>query len=201
MVFDLVRGLGAKRGELETNVLLRYAIAEPQLQWAPELEWVFADGMAVELELPAVDRELEAVKLAGQFSLPRRHSGFRDGFQAIVEIPLAEHPTQLTGLYLAGVRFDRVSLLAMVGPRIDVARSHELPLASVVNFSAFVDVDPRTVVGVELDAIMGSSAALTAMPQLHFQIRPRVRVQGGAGLTWSAQHGASVLFAMRLILE
>jgi hypothetical protein len=196
MVFDLVRGMGAKRGELEINTLLRYDVAEQRLHWAPELEWVVADGVALELELPALDDQLEAVKLASQFTLPAlRRRGFSSGIQTIVEFPLHGHPPRFTGLYLAGMRVDRLSLLAMVGPRVDTT------FAGVTNLAMFVDVEPRAAVGVELDSVLGASPEFMVMPQLHLQVHRRFRVQSGAGVGWSAHTGTSVMFAMRVIFE
>jgi hypothetical protein len=196
MVFDLVRGMGAKRGEVEINALVRRDVAQQRLHWAPELEWVVADGVALELELPAVEDRLEAVKLASQFTLPRlRRRGFISGIQTIVEIPLLDHPTRFTGLYLAAMRVDRLSLLTMVGPRFDSS------FAGVVNFAMFVDVDPRAAVGIELDSVLGASPELMVVPQLHVQVNRRFRVQSGAGVGWSAHAGASVMFAIRLVFE
>jgi hypothetical protein len=56
MVFDMVRPLGARRGELEVNVLglvpLKRDGGAPAIEWAPEVEWAIRDGFAVEFELP-----------------------------------------------------------------------------------------------------------------------------------------------------
>lgn len=201
MVFDLVRGLGAKRGEFEVNTLLRYSTAEQRLQWAPEVEWVLADGIALELELPMVGTHLEAIKLAGQITLPRRHGrGFIDGIQGIVELPLADHPEHFTGLYLAGWQIDRLSLLTMVGPRVESSWVGPLPIAGVINFAAFLDVSPRAVVGLEIDSVIGATPELTVMPQLHLQLQERLRMQAGAGMGWSPE-GLSMIVGMRLIFE
>lgn len=201
MVFDLVRGLGAKRGELEVNTLLRYSSAEQQLRWAPEIEWVLADGMALELELPMAGTHLEAIKLAGQLTLPRRGGRrFIDGFQGIVELPLADHPKHFTGLYLAGLQLNRVSLLTMVGSRVESSWPGALPVAGVINFAAFFDVNPSTVVGLEIDSVIGATPELTVMPQVHLQLSERLRMQGGAGMGWSPE-GLSMLAGLRLIFE
>ncbi len=50
MVFDLVRGLGARRGELEFNVLnlVPFRRGGPSYEWAPEVEYAVFDGFAVE---------------------------------------------------------------------------------------------------------------------------------------------------------
>jgi hypothetical protein len=54
MVFDLVRPLGARRGELEINALAQRNLSGPEkaVEWAPEIELAVADGFAIELELP-----------------------------------------------------------------------------------------------------------------------------------------------------
>jgi hypothetical protein len=201
MVFDLVRGLGAKRGEFEVNTLLRYTVVGPHLHWAPEIEWAFADGMAVELELPLVGQQLQEVKLAGQFTLPRHHRRFIDGIQTIIEISVAGHPSRFTDLYVAGVHIDRLSLLAMIGPRIDMLPAHGIPLSHVVNFAAFLELDSRAAVGIELDSVLGSSVELMAMPQVDLQAHRNVRVQTGVGVGFSSHTGASVMFGIRLIAE
>ena len=57
MVFDMIRPLTAKRGEVEVNTLVQRDLSGPrgEVEWAPEIEMAVADGFAVELELPLID--------------------------------------------------------------------------------------------------------------------------------------------------
>jgi hypothetical protein len=79
LLFDLVRGLGAHKGELEVNALVRHDFksGRDKFYWNPEVEWIVADGIGLELEL-AMDRgHVEAVKLMTQVTfgtpLPGRY--------------------------------------------------------------------------------------------------------------------------------
>ena len=122
LVFDLVRGLGAKRGEFEANVLVEVPLndtSDRPVAWAPEIEAAIFDGVALEFEVPFEDQELEAYKVAAQFTFG---SGFDDTFihgtQFIVEDFDHDDLTEVTALYLAGVRFnERWSVLSMLGYR------------------------------------------------------------------------------------
>ena len=59
MVFDLVRPLGAARGELEVNSLFRLPVArEGRLLWAPEVEYTFADGYGIAIFSPSTSGRL-----------------------------------------------------------------------------------------------------------------------------------------------
>ena len=78
MVFDLVRGLGAGKGEFEANVLAEFPLdrtASREIEWAPEVEYAFADGLALEFELPFEDGELEGYKGAFQWTIGRPGGG------------------------------------------------------------------------------------------------------------------------------
>ena len=69
MIFDMVRGLGAKKGEFEANVLAEILVDEygdRDIHWAPEVEFAVLDGFALELELPFVDGDTEAYKFAAR---------------------------------------------------------------------------------------------------------------------------------------
>src|SRR5688572_24541264 len=63
LAFDLVRGLGAARGELEVNTLGVVSLRRPGIHWAPEVEYAFLDGHAFELELPFANQRFGGVKL------------------------------------------------------------------------------------------------------------------------------------------
>lgn len=67
--FDLVRGLGAKKGELEINTLAQFPFqnfSSTGIDWAPEIEYALLDGFAIELEIPMNNGEFEAFKAAMQ---------------------------------------------------------------------------------------------------------------------------------------
>jgi hypothetical protein len=199
--FDLVRGLGAKRGELEVNMLFEAAVGQTP-HWAPELEWALADGFAVELELPIAGDRLESIKSAAQYTLPRRRqNSFIQGFQQIVEVPLSGEGTELTSLYIAGARFNPVlSVMWMVGPRVTAEPG--VPVEALNNLSIFADAHERATVGLETNLAVGLDAVdLLILPQLHLQLGRRFRIQLGAGVAWNSNEGGRVVFAMRPILE
>ncbi len=65
MVYDLVRPLGAPRGELEIHSLfLRPLRRGRPLEWVPEVEYTFAKGHGIEFDLPAEGSVAESFKLA-----------------------------------------------------------------------------------------------------------------------------------------
>lgn len=201
--FDLVRGLGAHKGELEANVLVEFPVGS-EVEWAPEVEWAFADGAAIEFELPIRGAQLEALKFASQITLPRRRRGdldFIDGMQMIVEAPLAEPALELTALYLYGYRFSpKLSILGMAGVRTQL--NLDDPIEGVHNLSVFVDAEERVSVGLETNlALSREHADLLVLPQLHLKVGRRLSLQVGAGLIWSSDRGLTAMFAMRPILE
>lgn len=203
VMFDLVRGLGARKGEVEVNTLMvsrfyRGGSLEPT--WAPEVEWAFADGVAVELELPMHGRELEAVKAAFQVTLPS-HSAFIHGIQLIGEYALTPRDVQSTLLYLAGARFGSFSTLWMAGARVTTPVDSRDSFDLLVNPSFFVDLHEAVTVGLEFNAaaVAVRDVHLVAVPQVHWQISQRVRVQAGFGATFE-ERTAPAAFT-RLILE
>jgi hypothetical protein len=67
MVFDLIRPLGARKGELEMNALfLNPTRRRTSLEWALEIEYAFLNNHAIELELPFENMRLEELKLSYQ---------------------------------------------------------------------------------------------------------------------------------------
>lgn len=203
MNFDLVRGLGARRGEIEANVLVQVrprAGAFGPTTWAPEIEWAILDNLAVELELPFTDRELEALKAAAQWTAPSPLKGFTHGAQLIGEYVLDALEGQVTGLYLAGGRLGRVSLFSMLGPRVIVGPAPDVQ--ALVNPSVFVDVDEAVTLGLETNLAWSPRAGFGALSllQVHWQIARRLRVQVGGGVDLrGGQVGALVV--SRFILE
>lgn len=121
LVFDLVRPLGARRGEIEVNTLFVQPLTGRQrkLQWAPEVEIAFAEGHAIEFELPVEGVEVESYKLALQSKFPARRSPrFTHGWQGIVEKGRHDFAWDTSQLYVTGLRWhENWSMLSLHGPR------------------------------------------------------------------------------------
>lgn len=196
MVFDLVRPLGAKRGESEINSLFRGS------RWAPEVEYTFADGWGVEFELPIEKLHIESTKTALQGTLPgsiRKRS--IHGVQFIWENKVQEPGGQTDTLYLFGYRFNkRWSVFQMKGLRRQWGE-FESKSALLSNHTVFYQPNKKVVFGVEgnyqgktLDA-----RHLLVMPQVHFKFG-RLNLQTGVGLNQSADRRRGQ-FALRLSRE
>ncbi len=203
LVFDLVRGLGARRGELEVNTLGVMSVDTGAFHWAPEIEWAFWDGQAIELELPLRGRHLEAVKVALQSTLPAPWRRFTHGVQAFAEVGLDAGATDAVLLYLAGQRLGtRWSYLSMVGgSAMFDGGSVESPSA-IFNLSFFYDVIEWSTFGLETNSRqLGAEGWLFRLfPQVHVQLSRRLRVQLSGGV--EVRDGpAGPLGALRVILE
>lgn len=188
MVFDLVRPLGAHRGELEVNSLFRVTPADrpPHLLWAPEVEYTFADGHGVEFELPMEDGRVDSVKAALQGTLPGPWpAAFIHGWQGIWE-GAREGGAQIDLLYLAGVRWHRRwSVFSMTGVRQH--RDDGVTYAWLGNYSLFYHAGKETTLGVETNLAHAGAhdRRFMLMPQLHTR-KSRYNVQGGAGVVREA---------------
>lgn len=111
MVFDLVRPLGAKKKEVEINSLAARPLRRggAAVDWAPEIEFTFMDGYALEFELPIENFTLQSYKLAAQGTfgtlMDRRAI---HGWQVLAELYRhGEDRFSVYYLYLYGHRFNR----------------------------------------------------------------------------------------------
>lgn len=206
MVFDLVRPLGARSGELEVNTLglgplrreQRRGRGDPlgstpesrnprKLEWAPEIEFAPWDNFALEFELPIEGTTLEAYKVAAQLTLATDPAARRaQGIQGILQYD--RDPGTWTGtlLYVAGERFlDNWSVLGMIGGRAEFGGSTGDPKAEfLLNLSLFRDISHSMSIGLETNTSLGSPGQRTflAMPQLHWELTNRCMLQFGAGV-------------------
>jgi len=191
MVFDLIRPLGAKRGEFEVNSLFRLAPGDRprRLQWAPEVEYAFLDGYGVEFELPLENAAIDSWKGAVQGTLPGPWAKkFIHGWQAIGEAGHHSAHTHVDLLYLAGARWTRDwSVFTMNGARRE--SGHGTAKAFLGNYTLFYH--PRKTVSYGLESnfkgkgIHSRSALL--MPQMQLRGN-RLNLQFGLG--WRRQDGA-----------
>jgi len=199
LVFDLVRNLGAKRGELEVNALTVVRLARPRaVAWAPEVEYAFADGMAAELELPFVGARLEAIKVGFQGTFgPIAGQRGRHGVQLLGELGL-HGEGRATALYVAGGSLPSQplgpSLLVLAGPSARFTAAGP-SAALVTNVSVFLQVSRAVTLGGELDVDLDprAGAGVLVMPQLHLSPTSRLKIQGGLGLAHAAGASGGVL--------
>ena len=205
MVFDMMRPLGASRGELEVNTLAQQTLSglHRTIEWAPEIEYAFADGSAIEFEFPFEGGRLAEYKF-----------GLQTAFGASADRKTA-HGVQYLGVYerkgrnyvstlayMVGHRFsDRVSTMTMAGVG-DLGRRGLGRSAVILNHSTFFDARPGTVMGLEINYRSGDEAGLLLMPQLHQKLGAGVNIQAGIGAIKSRDDGVfRPHAALRLIRE
>lgn len=207
MVFDLVRPLGAKRGEGEINVLglvplrrksrtvddvpdplglVRRSPDTQGIEWAPEIEFALSDGLAFEFKLPLENTSVEAYKGAGQVTFGTLwNDRFIHGAQTILQYDREPRLWTTTWLYLAGLRMDDTwSLFGMFGPRFELGDAIGGANAELLgNVTLFADVTQRLVAGVEVNGaqVIGGHTALPVMPQMHYEIAQYWMIQAGVG--------------------
>lgn len=184
MVFDLVRSLGARRGELEVNTLAQRNLSGPHrtVEWAPEIEYAFADNMAVELELPFEGRRVTDYKLGlqGTFGLLNHGRGIH-GVQYLGLWNREHRRFQSSLLYVIGNRFGRnASTLTMIGVG-DVGAAGAETRALLLNHTSFYDLAPATTAGVEVNLRIGRERSTQVMPQIQQGLGQRIQLQAGVG--------------------
>ncbi len=203
MVFDLVRPLGAKRGELEVNTLFQRSTERgAPLEWAPEVEWAFRDGLAIEAELPFENGELKTYKVALQGTLsPVAEGRFQHGWQVIGQRVRADGSWRGDALYLAGFRpREHVTLFTMTGAR-RAAFDGDVAVQAVQNTSVFLEASPSVILGVESNFVLGAAdrRSLLIMPQVQLALGGRYLVEFGMGAEertpqrWGPAFGARVV--------
>lgn len=209
LLFDLVRRINSDRGELEINTLFTHTHAEKikGVHAAPEIEYAFADGMAVELELPTVNGKVETYKGALQFQLPS-WIGDLTGTQLMHEKFAEDSVHETTVLLLSAKRLsEKWSVFTMIGNRfvygdsdsIRNRRMRELPIFNLNLFYDFADVFD---LGLETNVRgMGASfEELIVMPQIHALLTHDFKIQMGFGVSYDG-YDYSPISAFRFIKE
>lgn len=200
--FDMVRGLGARRGEVEMSVLAQHDGALPRgLGGGFELEYAFARGHAVEVELPLSSAGVGAWKGGLQGTLPfARGAPVLHGWLVTGEYLLGDPGLRLTGVYVAAMRLHRRwSAVAMIGGRSSASRDDGARHGGVLNPSLFYDASSFVTVGLETNTLLevDGTTDLVLMPQVHWQPARAWKVQLGSGAHVD-EAGATLLSALRL---
>lgn len=202
MVFDMVRPLGAKQGELEANTLAQRNLSGPDraVEWAPEIEYALFDGFAVEAELPIEGTTITDYKmgLQGTFGTFANGRGIH-GVQYLGLYNRADSRWESTIVYIVGLRLsERWSTLNMVGVG-DVTFSGPNNRSLIINHSTFFDLDDATHVGVEINTRRGGDTYTLVMPQAQFTLAKGLSLQGGLGAVrsdgepWRPRAGARLI--------
>jgi hypothetical protein len=187
MVFDLIRPLGAQRGEFEVNSLFRFSPTDKprRLLWAPEIEYAFLEGYGIEFELPMENGSIDSWKGAIQGTLagPWKKT-FIHGWQVLGEKIRGGGYSKVDLMYLAGARWHRDwSAFSMTG--VERESGTQAAHAFLGNYSLFFHLRDTVSYGLESN-IKGrgnSGRGLLLMPQAQFR-KSRLNLQVGAGCRW-----------------
>ncbi len=203
LIFDLVRPLGAKKGELEINTLAQKARGDSVLEWAPEIEYAIADNLALELELPIENSTLTDYKIGIQGTMAQsRFKKMIHGWQVLALKNREQNTYSADALYINGYRIsDKVSTLNMLGIRRTQFGS-DGRLVTLINHNIFYDYSPQVTYGLEVNSEIhtGGSWRYKVVPQIHYDFNRHVTLQAGAGISQLNQSKKTEqVFAMRLI--
>lgn len=203
MLFDLVRPLSAEKGELEANVLGVLPLSgDDPVDWAPEIEYAFANGHAAELELPFEDGALVAVKFGLQGRIGTSAGGrILHGWQYLGVYERAGGDYGQSLLYLLGWRGEgRWSSMTMAGvERTGLTR--DAHTAFLLNHSLFHDVADGHVAGLEINYRTGSHGSFVVMPQSHHRMSGKMSVQVGVGMRKERYASVRPAAGLRMIRE
>lgn len=206
LLFDLVRRINSDKGELEVNSLIVQDKASElgETYIAPEIEYVFANGKAIEIEFPTLHGQIKTFKSALQFKLPDLLNQ-TIATQIIYENFLKKDTQEATLLLIFAKRInDRFSTLNMLGSRLvkgqDVHGKNKVLL--IFNHNLFYNYDSHFDFGLELNlrGIGSSFEELLIMPQFHALLAKDFKIQAGFGIAHDG-YTPSPISAFRLIKE
>jgi len=188
IAFDLVRGLGARAGEVEINTLV---LSGPpghagDLRYAPEIEVAFADGVGLELELPIEGDTVEAYKGAIQGRISSADEGrWMHGFQVIAEYLIEQDVADAHVLWLVtGLITPNIAMVAILGGRMTFL-GDEVRGRAILNLSAFHALGRDVWLGGEINASwdpLADVGTVRAIPQVHVSLHRSFRLQLGLGV-------------------
>jgi hypothetical protein len=198
LMFDLVRGLGARQGELEINALAEIPLNNAShrgVEWAPEIEYALFNNFAVELELPMNNLEVEAYKMAIQWTLgSSKDNKFIHGIQVLGESYVHDDIFELNFLYVPAYRFNEIwSAIGLFGVMFESGSdAPDKNYTIILNTSVFADLNKHTIVGVELNntnsmiqQIDDNEMELLVLPQVHYEFDSGFSFQFGIGPRFS----------------
>jgi hypothetical protein len=205
MVFDMIRPLGASKGELEVNTLALSPLSgqERALEWAPEIEYAVADGFALEFELPFEGARLAELKMGAQATLGTLDGGrVVHGLQYLGIYERESDSASHALLYLIGRQHSpRWSTMSMIGIGDVRVGQSESEAGLLVNHTTFYDLGKSRIAAVEVNYKSGHDGGVLVMPQYHAPVTDKVGVQFGLGIDKQRSAAARPVAGARLIKE
>lgn len=182
MVFDLVDPLGTQKGEFEINTLMDYSPRTGQFQWSPEIEYSFAKGHAIELELPVENDSLSEYKMALQGTLGELlQKRMIHGWQIIGRRENDEKEFAAEALYINDFKLsEKWSTMNMFGLR-RTRLNEEGDFVGLTNNSVFYQSHFRFAVGIELNSEVNNHYNYRLTPQIQYAFTKKAFIQFGGG--------------------
>jgi len=184
LVFDMVRPLGSPKGEVEVNAFLNQATSGGPMQWSPEIEYSFADGYAIELQLPYENSHLGEYQVAMQATLPALIEGrMVQGLQGIARKTRHSDAHSADLLYLNGIRFsEKWSTMNMVGARRSAFNGNG-EIHGLLNSAWFYHMSSQLILGVEVNNEIHkhNNWHYRLTPQVHYSFDDNKAIQFGVG--------------------
>jgi hypothetical protein len=203
MFIDLVRSLDSVKGELEFNSLFAdYNSKSSKFKWAPEVEYAFTNGQALELEFPGQGSELKNYKIAYQKNITSlKKENCLQGFQLIYESNKEFSESESTLYHIYALRLNHhISFMNIAGIKLD---NKNLDRRSISwNSTFFYNYTEEVDFGLEVNletAELGNKM-YQFIPQVHLALKNGYKIQYGFG-TSKIEDNHSLLTSFRLIKE
>jgi hypothetical protein len=204
LLFDLVRNLGSRRGEMEANVIGSTSFRSTRtFQWGPEIEYAPVKGLGFEIEVPFVDGKIDALKFGSQLTI----ASFLARHLEMGVIGSYARSMQERGLegfvgLVTGIRFSaHVQGMLITGPTV-AREDSRTSFGATLNPSLFYQLTRSFTFGVETGHRFEPSPRTYVLPQLH--VNPfdgfAMKVQAGGGVEL-VEGSLAPLVALRLAVE
>ncbi|MDF3822029.1 hypothetical protein P3G55_19140 [Leptospira sp. 96542] len=226
LYFDLVRNLGSKKGELETNVLSKFH-PKHGAKHAAEVEYTFLDNHAIEVEFPMEGNKVTEAKLAYQATFGTTFNNrYMHGFQTISESSLSDEGHTLSALYLSAFKFnEKIGILIMNGYQNYSGMSYlsgrsldgsyeTFPNPAfknkvrsdryLFNANVFYDYSETWIYGIEINIRTNfkEEREYVVLPNIKYHLNQKTNIHFGFGLNKELEEkNLSPIFVMRAVVE
>lgn len=188
LFFDLFRRPDSHAGEVEVNTLVGVSLKrEARVEWAPEIEYTFAAGHAIEMQVNVDHDQLRRVQVGLQGTLGwSRNLRFIHAWQLVSAYEAEERAVSGTGLYLFAVRLTpRLSSWVFVGGRVLSPSGGGPEAALIVNPSLYWRLHRKVNLGLEGGILHGPQEQIyLALAEVEWDVTSSVQVHVGVGPRW-----------------